>query len=1144
MIGLKDKNPQAMMPRAKGDLTISIGVTAVLLFFMISTFFSYQHIRNIADNYRDVRHSQETLHTLTIILSLMKDAETGQRGYLITGDDSYLEPYRHALRDLGMHLDHFDTLAAGSQELTNVSRRVKDRIDARLTKLRDNIEVRRNEGLEAAVIATKNNQGKELMDALRAEVAALDARQTERHEQQIMAAQISYRTALQNSLAVGVVGLLLSIVLGAFMRRAANQRRRQEWLQTGQLGLSRALFGEQTARMIGENVLNFLASYFDAKAGVFYVREATHFSKVAVFGVPSDAPIPMQFEMGDGVLGHAARNNQPVFLESVPENYLVLGSAFGRGTPRHLLVATAVSDDHVNAVFELGFLHKPNDAALELLARMSESIGVALRSAQYRDSLQNYLEETQRQSEELQAQGEELRVSNEELEEQSRALQESHARMEEQQAEMEQTNTQLEEQTRLLEQQRDTLTKAQIELEARSRELQKASQYKSEFLANMSHELRTPLNSSLILAKLLSDNPEGNLNEEQVRYAETIQHSGNDLLNLINDILDLSKIEAGHMDVNVEKVRIAKVIADMMRSFEPVARQKNITLSVELTEGCPEIIETDSKRMEQILKNLMSNALKFTERGSVRMDIGCHEDKTITFAVTDTGIGIEPDHHAMIFEAFRQADNTTSRKYGGTGLGLSISRELANLLGGDITLESTPGQGSVFTLSLPLVYAGRSEGDARQPSAEPALLQPPISLKASRTAIPRTFKDDSDSLTAGKSTLLVVEDDPHFAQILYDLCKEIGLQCLLASSAEEAMHVALHYMPNAIILDIGLPDHSGLSVLDRVKQDSRLRHIPVHIISAEDYSQTAYAMGAIGYLLKPVQREELITALRKLEKRLDTRLRRVLIVEDDPVQLDSLKKLIGMQNVETTGESTAAACLERLRTETFDCMVLDLTLPDASGYSLLETLNNEEGYTFPPVIVYTGRDLSAAQEQELRRYSRSIIIKGAKSPERLLDEVTLFLHHVVADMPADKQRMLKKAKSRDATLEGRRIMVVEDDIRNIYSLTSLLEPHGTDIVIARNGREALDILNNAQKNPESAIDLVLMDVMMPVMDGLAATREIRQNPTMRRLPVIMLTAKAMKDDQETCIKAGANDYMAKPLDVEKLLSLIRVWMPR
>ncbi|HEX2147924.1 MAG TPA: response regulator, partial [Pseudorhizobium sp.] len=579
--------------------------------------------------------------------------------------------------------------------------------------------------------------------------------------------------------------------------------------------------------------------------------------------------------------------------------------------------------------------------------------------------------------------------------------------------------------------------------------------------------------------------------------------------------------------------------------FQPLAVDKKLDFAIEVDAEAPTTIDTDPQRLEQVIKNLLSNAIKFTERGQVRLSIRGNGDGQVVFAVSDTGIGIAPEHQQSVFDAFHQADGTISRKFGGTGLGLSISRQLVRLLGGAIDLDSRVGQGSTFTVTVPERYdpAKVTPRDlmptipVNPTLPQPSAAQPPREL-------PRKIDDDREALTDGKRILLVIEDDETFAAIVRDLSRELGFQSVVAGTAEEALRLAKEFMPSAVVLDVGLPDQSGLAVLDRLKNDVQTRHIPVHVVSGSDHTETAYSLGAVGYLIKPVNRDQLVEVLQKLETRLSQRMHRVLIVEDDPVQRDAVAKLLRTQDVETITASTVAESLDLLKQGTFDCMVLDLTLPDASGYSLLETLSQEDAYAFPPVIVYTGRELTADDEQRLRRYSKSIIIKGAKSPERLLDEVSLFLHQVISELPDEQQKMIRKARNRDAILEGRRILVVEDDVRNVYALTNILEPRGAIVDIARNGREALDVLEKTSADGGAPIDLVLMDVMMPIMDGLTATREIRRNAAWKKLPIITLTAKAMPDDQQRCIEAGANDYMAKPLDVDKLLSLVRVWMPK
>jgi signal transduction histidine kinase/CheY-like chemotaxis protein/CHASE3 domain sensor protein len=1128
------------------ELWAAAGLAAVLVFFLVSGFIAYANVSDLRRTNQRVIQTHTVMVTADELLSAVQDAETGQRGFVLTGDARYLAPYERARP---LVVDRFETLV----ELTSDNPRqrgaitpLKRRLDDKMGELARVVAVRRAEGMEPARALILTDQGKSDMDAIRDHISAIRAEVLRQRQQWLGDMEAAYRTALFSGLLSALFGAVLTVAVYLLIRRSARGRSREEWLQTGKVGLTEAMSGDLTIEDLSDAVLAWLSRYVGAQASALFKGESGHFRRVALLGAPAGAPVPTEFRLREGLLGQVAADGRPTLLHEVPQDYLTIGSALGEGAPRHLVIAPTRAEGVVNGVIELGFLHEPDALVLQLLAEAEDAIGVALRSARYRSDLQNALEETQRQAEELQVQSEELRVSNEELEEQSRALKESQARLEQQQVELEQTNSQLEEQAQTLETQKDDLQRASDELNARAEQLERASQYKSDFLANMSHELRTPLNSLLILAKLLGDNAAGNLTAEQVRFAGTIQSSGNDLLTLINDILDLSKIEAGHVQIRPEGVSLQRLAADLDPLFRPLAEERGLELAITVDAEAPEILETDRQRLEQILKNLLSNACKFTEAGSVRLSITAAGDQVL-FAVEDTGIGISPDQQAAVFEAFQQADGGISRRFGGTGLGLSISRELARLLGGTLSLRSAPGEGSTFTLSLPQRFAPAAEGAAPVAAKGKRARSTPVPTPGAPTRarpMPRAIEDDRNALTGSRRVLLVIEDDDRFAGIVRDLARELGFECLVAGSAEDALGLARRHSPSAIVLDIGLPDQSGLTVLDSLKRDDQTRHIPIHIVSAEDHSQTALALGARGYTLKPVKREDLAEVLSGLEKALERTVRRVLVVEDDPVQREAVQALLASDHVETVGVGSAADCLAALAEQTFDCMVLDLSLPDASGAGLLETLSRDHAHAYPPVIVYTGQDLTADLEQQLRRYSSSIIIKGAKSPERLLDEVSLFLHQVVSDLPPEQQSMIRKARNRDAVLEGRRILVVEDDVRNVYSLTNVLEPKGAVVQIARNGQEALDALDAAGSDPAQAIDLVLMDVMMPVMDGLTATQRIRQDSRFSKLPILMLTAKAMPDDQERCLAAGANDYMAKPLDVDKLLSLVRVWMSR
>ncbi|MBS0445047.1 MAG: response regulator [Proteobacteria bacterium] len=1136
-------------PRAFAGFVIALAAVVIIASV------SYLSLRARAGAAQLVSHTVEVIEQLQLVLSTLKDAETGQRGYLLTGAENYLTPYVDAQALIGPRLQAVRKLTADSpqqqQRLDMLDKLSADKMD----ELAQTVALHRAGKDREAMAVVETDRGKALMDQIRAVVGEM-----EREERGLLARRdAEWRDATATSTRItwgGSAVLVFLIAAGAVMAsRDHRARQSQVWLRTGQAGFGERLQGDLRTELLGESALTYLCGYLRAASGSMYVAEPDgRYRRVAGHAVPADAPLLLP---GDGLLGETARDRRARHVTDVPAGYLPIESSLGRAAPGELLLVPAMIDGEVQAVVELGFFRRVEADDRELLDRLSEILGAAVRASKDRSRLEELLQQTQRQAEELQTQQEELRVNNEELEVQGRALRESQAQMEAQQAELEQTNSQLEEQAQMLEQQKDDLTLSRDLLTAKAGELARTNLYKSEFLANMSHELRTPLNSTLILAKLLADNKDGNLTDEQVKFAQTISGAGNDLLALINDVLDLSKIEAGKVDVQPEPVLVAKAVDALVRTMQPIAAQKGLALRMAIDEAAPAAIETDAQRLAQILKNLLSNALKFTDRGEVALDVKQQEPGTLSFAVRDTGIGIPLAQQGLIFEAFRQADGSTHRKYGGTGLGLSISRDLAQLLGGRIDVQSAPGVGSTFTLTLPLAHAAASAASgAVQPAADAAPLlrprtdHPPPSVLPSRVVptptpaalAPGLLDDDRDSLAPGERVILVIEDDARFAAILRDLAREQSFRCVVTQTAGDGLIAASTYRPSAILLDINLPDHSGLVVLDLLKHNPHTRHIPVHVLSVADLTREALELGAIGYDLKPVKRAQIVDALQKLEAKFSQQLRRVLVVEDDERQRESIRHLLGNADIEIDAVDTAGAALARLKDGRYDCVIMDLSLPDLTGYELLEAM--AEGSNVPPVIVYTGRSLAPDEEQRLRRYSRSIIIKDARSPERLLDEVTLFLHQVESTLPAALQQMLKTARDRDSSLDGRRILVAEDDVRNVFALTSVLEPKGARIELARNGREAIAKLEAAAGVPERTIDLVLMDIMMPEMDGLTAMREIRKRPEWKRLPIIALTAKAMRDDQEKCIAAGANDYIAKPLDVEKLLSLVRVWMPK
>ncbi|WP_130905585.1 MULTISPECIES: response regulator [unclassified Pseudomonas] len=1140
------------------NISLPLGVGAISAVFFVSL------ITYLLSTIQWVEHTDRVINNANEAVKLTVDLETGMRGFLLSGDEKFLQPYETAKPRVEVVLNTLLELTADNPVQTDRLHRLQSLQQEWANYAQSMIDLQRSSGdYRSAVRAGK---GKRLTDEIRKQFEdVIDM------EQQLRAT----RNEEVRRTTVWSIGLYLLFIAGisallayigrrdllnlsqsysatlAAQQASAQRLEQQAWLRNGQTELAEQVLGQLSLNLLGRNILQFCAQYLGSAVAAIYVREEHGgLRRVASYGFSRDQEaLEQHIYSEEGIVGQVAHQAKLIRLDNVPSDYFKVSSGLGEGLPRSVLVVPTSDDDRVNGVIELGFLRPLVDRDIELLELIAGNIGTSIEAARYRQRLQEVLAETQQLNEELQVQQEELKTANEELEEQSRILKESQAHLETQQVELEQTNEQLAEQAEVLAQQRDAmdlknteLNQAQIQLEERAEELQRSSKYKSEFLANMSHELRTPLNSSLILAKLLAENPQENLSAEQVKFAESIYSAGNDLLNLINDILDISKVEAGKLEIRPENTSVARLVDGLRGMFQPLATDKQLQFHVDLQDGVPAMMFTDRQRLEQVIKNLLSNAVKFTEKGSVSLSVAAAPNNGIAFSVRDSGIGIAADQHESIFEAFRQADGTTNRRYGGTGLGLSISRDLAALLGGSISVSSTPGQGSVFTLVLPQQYIEPGEEPVEPMRAAPVAIAPYVApaTVASVVAqdIPR-FNDDRQKAPFTSRCILVVEDEPNFAHILFDLAHELGYHCLVAHGADEGYDLAREFIPDAILLDMRLPDHSGLTVLQRLKEHAETRHIPVHVISVEDRVEAAMHMGAIGYAVKPTTREELKDVFSRLEAKLTQKVKRVLLVEDDDLQRDSISRLIGDDDIEITAVGLAQDALHLLRSTMFDCMIIDLKLPDMLGNDLLKRMSTEDICSFPPVIVYTGRNLTRDEEAELRKYSRSIIIKGARSPERLLDEVTLFLHKVESRLSHERQKMLKTARSRDKVFEGRKVLLVDDDVRNIFALTSALEHKGAVVVIGRNGREAIERLNEVED-----IDLVLMDVMMPEMDGFEATIEIRKDPRWRKLPIIAVTAKAMKDDQERCLQAGANDYLAKPIDLDRLFSLIRVWLPK
>ena len=917
----------------------------------------------------------------------------------------------------------------------------------------------------------------------------------------------------------------------------------QDWLKTNLARFTRLLQGQRDLQAVTKLILSELAPLVSAHHGVFYMMDSqesdARLRMIASYGYRSSRKLPTSFLPGEGLVGQCALEKVRIWLTDVPRDYIVVSSGLGAAPPTNIVVLPILFEQQVKAVIEIASLDRFTETHLSFLDQLMESIGVVLNTIEANSRTESLLTQSQSLAQELQQ-------TNQELAEKARLLSEQNIEVERKNREVEQ---------------------AKLALEEKATQLALSSKYKSEFLANMSHELRTPLNSLLILAQQLGDNPDGNLSGKQVEFAKTIHGSGSDLLTLINDILDLSKIESGTVTLDVSEYRFQNLRNYVDRTFRHMAEAKHLGFSVELKDNLPTAMMTDTTRLQQVLKNLLSNAFKFTTHGQVSLSISLvtsgftsdhanllHADAVLAFAVTDTGVGIASDKLQLIFEAFQQADGSTARKYGGTGLGLSISRELARLLGGEIRVESVVGGGSTFTLFLPYNRAGFINYDTvrapqvRLPLPTPQVVYTPPALAETMPADHSgseldaeldeySGSDDRGLVAPGDPSVLIIEDDERFAQVVLGFAREKNFKGVVTMHGDSALSLARDYLPSAILLDLDLPDIDGFTVLDRLKRDPSTRHIPVHVMSSLRERERALRLGAISYLNKPVSKEALQEEFSRIQKFLLGGKRSLLVVDDEPAQRESIIALIGNVDIHIVAVDTGRAALDALREQHFDCMVLDLTLPDISGFDLLDIIGKDGSLRDLPVVINTAKDLDRKEVAKLKRYAKTIVIKDARSPERLLDETALFLHRSQASLPEAQRRMLEEIHAAEGGLAGRKVLIVDDDLRNIFALSSLLERQQMQVSFAENGRDGIEVL---ERDP--TIEIVLMDIMMPEMDGYDTMRAIRRIPKFKSLPIITLTAKAMKGDRDKCIAAGASDYITKPVDVAQLLSLMRVWL--
>ena len=916
----------------------------------------------------------------------------------------------------------------------------------------------------------------------------------------------------------------------ANLRETTERNREQDWLKTNIARFTSMMQGQRDLFTVAKTLLADLVPLVQAQQGTIYQMTRGDDGPPALQLLAGYAQRPGQpdrIPLGEGIVGQCALEKQRILITDVPPEYTRVSSSLGDAAPSSIVVLPLLFEGHTKAVIELASLRPFTSTNLIFLDQLTTSIGVVLNTIEATMRTEGLLTQSQQLTVQLQSRQSELQETNEQLGTKAKLLAEQNEEVERKNREVEQ---------------------ARGALEEKAAELALTSKYKSEFLANMSHELRTPLNSILILSQQLADNAAGNLIPRQVEFARNVHSSGSDLLNLINDILDLSKIESGTVSVEAEEITFLGLRDNIDRNFRHVAENKNLPFNVRFSPDLPRSLTTDPKRLQQILKNLLSNAVKFTAQGHVDVRVGfatqgwSHEHlvlskapQVISFAVEDTGIGVAPEKQRLIFEAFQQADAGTSRKYGGTGLGLAISRELAALLGGEIRLSSVHGQGSTFTLYLPLHYSGSS----RVNEVPDSISRRDFSATVLPLATEEHIADDREMIAEGDATMLIIEDDPHYARILLGLARDHGFKGLVATKGSTGLALARQFQPNAISLDVFLPDMLGWTVLNQLKLNPETRHIPVQIVTLEEERRHGLSHGAFSYIVKAPTTDGLDAAFERLKDFSQPRPKRLLVVEDNDIERDSIVALLAHDDIEIKAVGNGADALTAMLDEPFDCVVLDLRLPDMTGFELLAMVQQDPSLNEVPVVVFTGKELSAGEEKELRDIAKSIILKDVQSPERLLDETALFLHRVVTNLPQNQQDMLQRLHNSTEVLQGRKVLVVDDDPRNIFALTSLLESQDVEVMSATNGRQAIDLI---KETPD--LSMVLMDIMMPEMDGYETMREIRKVPDLRTLPIVALTAKAMKGDREKCLDAGASDYIAKPVNSDQLLSLMRVWLFR
>jgi CheY-like chemotaxis protein/CHASE3 domain sensor protein/putative methionine-R-sulfoxide reductase with GAF domain len=1138
---------------------ILLGFSICVLILIAVAVFSFRNSEKFVRASQMVSHTHEVMYEFDLILAATLDAESAARGYIITGDRDHLNNHRLAISSATQHLERATDLTRDNPVQQENVAQLRPQLELRRKNLDEAISKRSQDLSEASAFISKG-EGKMIQDEIRRIVS--NARNVELkllEERKLASETDAANFTLVFIALLIIVGITLIIVYWIItsnlkaLRKAEQETAEKNWMLTGGLQLNEKIRGELAVSLLAQSAIEQLCSYVNANTGAIYIAGNGKLVLTGSYALPPG--FTQELDFGEGLAGQAAVQKKSITFNNVPEGYMRMVSAAGEKEPKEIVCIPLAMGEQVYGVIEVGSLTGFSSQQVALLTTLSEPVAIAVSAAQSRTKTEELLSESQQLTEELEAQQEELKQFNEELQEKTDLLEKSEGELKAQQEELQQINEELEEKANMLEEQRNQLDNARIDLEAKAKELELTSKYKTEFLANMSHELRTPLNSILILSKILSENKEKRLNEKEVEFARNIHNSGNDQLKLINEILDLSKVEAGKMELEIGELSIDEIETGSHSTFGELAKSKFIEFSIERDQSISNHIVTDRQRLQQILRNLLSNAFKFTSRGGkVTLSINKAPDNlrfrnpalgihsgVIAFSVKDTGIGIPADKLEMVFEAFQQADGSTKRKFGGTGLGLSISRELAHALGGELIVTSEEGIGSTFTLFIPQQFSEsfKVTGDR---SFEKKTEK--VELKAQEektvTIFPKKegeVNDDRQTVSEKDKVVLIMEDDPSFASLLADFVRERNYKAIVAAQGNTGLSYARYYKPDAILLDMKLPVMDGSEVLKYLKNDPALRHIPVQIISGYDLKKESLELGAFDFLQKPVDPNKLMNAFDRIEEFTNRKMKKLLVIEDNEQQNTAIRELIGNGDVKSYPAYSGQQAVEMLSQDHYDCVIVDLGLPDMSGFDLLEKIKDTETLKRIPIIVYTGKDLTREENMQLMKYANTVVLKTANSHERLLDETMLFLHRVESRLPKEKQTIIRKLHRTDEVLVGKKILVVDDDIRNIYSLTNVLEEEGMECVVADNGKRAIEEL---REHPE--VDLVLMDVMMPEMDGFEATRAIRNTQGFEKLPIIALTAKAIKGDREKCLDAGMSDYISKPVNIEQLLSLMRVWL--